>query len=109
MRTELPVLEDLRMNLPAPDVTDAAAAAALLADPIRASIVRILRDGPVCVCEMAASLGARENNVSNHLARLRDAGLVRPVRAGSDTRRVYYERDEAACAAAAAWVAEILG
>jgi len=108
MRTELPVLEDLRMNLPAPDVSDAAAAAALLADPIRASIVRILRDGPVCVCEMAASLGARENNVSNHLARLRDAGLVRPVRAGSDTRRVYYERDEEACTAALASLRGVL-
>jgi len=108
MRTELPVLQDLRMNLPAPDVTDATALAALLADPIRASIVRILRDGPVCVCEMAASLGARENNVSNHLARLRDAGLVRPVRAGSDTRRVYYERDEVACTAALASLRDVL-
>jgi DNA-binding transcriptional ArsR family regulator len=102
MRMPLPVLEALRMNLPAPDVADATAMAALLADPIRASIVRILRDGPVCVCEMAASLGARENNVSNHLARLRDAGLVQPVRVGNDTRRVYYERDEAACTAALA-------
>lgn len=108
MRTELPVLDDLRMNLLAPDVTDATAVAALLADPIRASIVRLLRDGPVCVCEMAAALGARENNVSNHLARLRDAGLVRPVRAGGDTRRVYYERDEAACAAAARAIREVL-
>jgi DNA-binding transcriptional ArsR family regulator len=108
MRTELPVLEDLRMNLPAPDVTQATVVAALLADPIRASIVRILRDGPVCVCEMAASLGARENNVSNHLARLRDAGLVRPVRAGSDTRRVYYERDEAATAQALAALMDVL-
>jgi DNA-binding transcriptional ArsR family regulator len=108
MRTELPVLEDLRMNLPAPDVTDATGMAALLADPIRASIVRILRDGPVCVCEMAASLGARENNVSNHLARLRDAGLVRPVRVGSDTRRVYYERDEDACTAALASFRDVL-
>jgi ArsR family transcriptional regulator, cadmium/lead-responsive transcriptional repressor len=108
MRTELPVLEDLRMNLPPPDVADATVTAALLADPIRASIVRILRDGPVCVCEMAASLGARENNVSNHLARLRDAGLVRPVRAGSDTRRVYYERDEDACTAALASLRDVL-
>ncbi len=38
--------------------------------------------GRVCVCEMAAALGARENNVSNHLARLRDAGLVRASRPG---------------------------
>ena len=93
---ELPVL-DLRMTLPAPDVRDATAAAALLGDPIRASILRLLRDGPVCVCEMAAALGARENNVSNHLARLRDAGLVRASRAGADTRRMYYERDDDAC------------
>jgi DNA-binding transcriptional ArsR family regulator len=107
MLRELPVL-DLRMNLVPPDVTDASAAAALLADPNRASIVRMLRDGPVCVCEMAAALGARENNVSNHLARLRDAGLVRASRAGGDTRRVYYERDDAACRRALDALADVL-
>ncbi len=100
MLRELPVLQDLRMDLDAPDVDEATTAAALLADPIRASIVRMLRDGPVCVCEMAAALGARENNISNHLARLREAGLVRASRPGADSRRIYYERDEAACAAA---------
>ncbi|HSK52981.1 MAG TPA: metalloregulator ArsR/SmtB family transcription factor, partial [Clostridia bacterium] len=91
-----------------PDVTDATAAATLLADPNRASIVRMLRDGPVCVCEMAAALGARENNVSNHLARLREAGLVRASRAGGDTRRVYYERDDAACRRALDALADVL-
>ncbi len=108
MQTELPVL-DLRMNLPPPDVGDAIATSALLADPSRASIVRMLRDGPVCVCEMAAALGARENNVSNHLSRLRDAGLVRARRYEADTRRVYYERDEAACRRALDALADILG
>ena len=97
---ELPVLQDLRMDLGAPDVEEATAAAALLGDPIRAGILRLLRNGPVCVCEMAAALGARENNVSNHLARLREAGLVRASRPGADSRRIYYERDEAASAAA---------
>ena len=109
MRTELPVLDDLRMDLAAPDVTRATVVAALLADPIRASILRLLHDGPVCVCEMAASLGARENNVSNHLARLREAGLVHPARVGNDTRRRYYERDAAACEDALATLREILG
>jgi len=70
--------------------------------------VRMLRDGPVCVCEMAAALGAQQNNVSNHLARLRDAGLVRASRVGADTRRVYYERDEAACRRALEALGEIL-
>jgi DNA-binding transcriptional ArsR family regulator len=109
MPVELPVIQDLRMGLPAPDVGTATAAAALLADPVRASILRMLRDGPVCVCEMAAALDERQNNVSNHLARLRDAGLVRASRYGADTRRVYYERDEPACRRALGAIDEILG
>jgi DNA-binding transcriptional ArsR family regulator len=88
---------DLRLGLSAPDVDEAATAAMLLADPVRAGIVRLLRDGPICVCEMAAALGERQNNISNHLARLREAGLVRSWRYEADTRRVYYERDDQAC------------
>lgn len=108
MRAELPVLQDLRMGLPAPGVGHAVAVAALLSDPTRASIVRMLRDGPVCVCELAAALGVRQNNVSNHLARLRDAGLVRASRVGVDTRRMYYERDDDGCRRAFATLREVL-
>lgn len=97
------------MNLPAPNVVDASSAAALLGDPVRASIVRLLRDGPVCVCELAAALGERQNNVSNHLAKLRDGGLVRPSRVVADTRRVYYERDDEACRRALEALDEVLG
>ncbi|HEU0237494.1 MAG TPA: metalloregulator ArsR/SmtB family transcription factor [Candidatus Limnocylindrales bacterium] len=96
----LPIAPQPRLDLPAPDVAGAVAVAALFADPIRAGILRLLRDGPHCVCEMAAALGARENNVSNHLARLRDAGLVRAGRHRADGRFLYYERDDAAVASA---------
>ena len=96
------------MGLPAPDVGGAVAASALLSDPTRASIVQMLRDGPVCVCELAAALGARQNNVSNHLTRLRDAGLVRASRVGVDTRRMYYERDDEACRRALHTLREVL-
>ena len=108
MPTDLPVVGEPRLDLPAPDVADATAAAAILADWTRAAILRMLADGPHCVCEMAAALGERQNNVSNHLARLRDAGLVRPSRLGADSRRVYYERDEEAVARAAAALREVL-
>lgn len=106
---ELTVLPSPRLDLPAPDVTAPAAVAVLLADRTRAGILVMLRDGPHCVCEMAAALGERQNNVSNHLARLRESGLVRASRHSADARWVYYERDEAACSKAAAVLAELLG
>ena len=108
MRAELPVLPEPRLHLPAPEVAEAAEAAALLADPIRAGILRMLADGPHCVCEMAATLDARENNLSNHLAKLREAGLVRASRHGANARFLYYERDDAAVGRARAALDEVL-
>lgn len=93
---DLPVLPEPRLDLPAPDVTDAVAAATILSDPTRAAILRLLRDGPHCVCELAAATGQRENNLSNHLARLREAGVVRASRHEANARYQYYERDEVA-------------
>jgi DNA-binding transcriptional ArsR family regulator len=101
-------LPDLRLELAPPDVEAPLAVAVLLADRNRATILAILRDGPHCVCEIAAALDERSNNVSNHLARLRDAGLVRASRPADDTRRVYYERDEAACTAAFSKIGALL-
>jgi len=109
MRTELPVLAEPRLDLPAPDVADGVAAATLLADPIRAGILRLLADGPHCVCEIAAALGARENAVSNHLARLRAAGLVRASRHDANARFLYYERDEGAMVRLEVAIQGILG
>ena len=96
------------MNLVSPDVELALETATLLADRTRAGILAMLRTGPVCVCEMAASLGERQNNVSNHLGRLREAGLVRPARVGGDSRRVYYERNENTCNEALRSLAQVL-
>jgi DNA-binding transcriptional ArsR family regulator len=109
MTTRLPVLCEPRRDLVAPDVADAVAAAALVADRTRAAILRMLRDGPHCVCELAATLGERDNNVSNHLARLREAGLVRASRHDANARFQYYERDEATLARARTAVDEVLG
>ena len=60
-----------RLDLAAPDVDEVTALAAILADRTRAGILALLRDGPHCVCEFAATFGERENNVSNHLTKLR--------------------------------------
>jgi DNA-binding transcriptional ArsR family regulator len=94
--------------IPVPDVTAAVAAATLLADPTRASILRMLADSAYCVCEMAAALGVGESNVSNHLARLRHAGLVRASHNEANLRFTYYERDEAAIATLRGALADVL-
>ncbi len=107
-RTELPVLPEPRRDLRRPDVTEAAHLGALVGDPVRAGILAILRDGPHCVCEMAAALGVRQNNLSNHLAKLREAGLVRTSRHQVDARWVYYERNDDAIAIAAKALARVL-
>lgn len=108
MSTELPVLPSLRLELPAPDVAAAVSSAALLADPTRAAILALLRSGPHCVCEMAAAFKERQNNISNHLALLRQAGLVHASRHGVDARWIYYERDEGAIAGACAAICKVL-
>lgn len=108
-RVRLPDLPGPRLDLAAPDVDAAVAAAAVLADPTRAAILRLLRDGPHCVCEMAAAMGQRENNLSNHLARLREAGLVRASRHQANARFQYYERDEERVGAMRNALRDVLG
>jgi ArsR family transcriptional regulator len=104
--TDLP--PEPRLGLPAPNVEPGAAAAALLGDRNRAAIMRLLAGGPMCVCELASALDLRQNNVSMHLARLREAGLVRAVRHPGDARWMFYERDENRCEEAAAAIADLL-
>jgi ArsR family transcriptional regulator len=47
-----------------------------LGDETRLSIVNILRIENLCVCEIEAILQSSQSNVSRHLAKLRDAGVI---------------------------------
>jgi ArsR family transcriptional regulator, lead/cadmium/zinc/bismuth-responsive transcriptional repressor len=53
-----------------------------LADPTRLRLLLALRDGEMCVCDLAALAGVSESAVSHQLRRLRDWGLVRNRREG---------------------------
>ncbi len=59
-----------------------------LANPVRCRLLLVLRDGPAHPAEMAQELGITRTHLSNHLACLRDCGLVVAVPVG---RRVRYE------------------
>jgi ArsR family transcriptional regulator len=54
-----------------------------LADPTRLRILNLLLNEPVCVCDLAATLGLPQPLVSRHLAYLRSAGLVQDRRCGT--------------------------
>ncbi len=53
-----------------------------LADPTRFAIVERLTDGPAAVSELVALAGEAQSKVSNHLAVLRERGLVSVTRLG---------------------------
>ncbi len=59
----------------------------LLAEPTRIRLLDRLRDGEATVNELAAALGASQQNVSKHLNVLADAGVVSRQKDGT---RVYY-------------------
>src|SRR4030066_2277743 len=59
-----------------------------LATPIRLEILSLLRDGKKSVGELAALTGVRQATVSQHLAVLRQRGVVSTKREGIN---VYYD------------------
>ena len=63
-----------------------------LADPIRCRLLLSLREAPAYPSDLADALGVSRTRLSNHLACLRDCGLVTAV---PDGRRVRYELADA--------------
>ncbi|MFF3337076.1 ArsR/SmtB family transcription factor [Streptomyces sp. NPDC002888] len=59
-----------------------------LADPIRCRILLALRQAPAYPADLAEALGVSRTRLSNHLACLRDCGLVVTA---PDGRRTRYE------------------
>ena len=59
-----------------------------LADPIRCRILIALREAPAYPSDLADTIGVSRTRLSNHLACLRDCGLVVTV---PDGRRTRYE------------------
>ena len=60
----------------------------LLSDPTRLrSLMLLMTEGELCVCELTCALGLIQPKISRHLASLRDARVVIDQRAG---QWVYY-------------------
>ena len=53
-----------------------------VADPHRLQLLRILRDGPRCVCALQVDVPLPGNRLSYHLKVLREAGLIAGTKRG---------------------------
>src|SRR5882672_1204579 len=84
----------------------AEAALNALADPTRRQLIERLKSGPRAVGDLARGVPVSRPAVSQHLAVLKAAGLVRDVADG--TRRVY-EIDPKGLGAVRAWLDDMWG
>jgi DNA-binding transcriptional ArsR family regulator len=76
------------------------------ADPSRLSIMETLRDGEMTVTEIVEATELSQSNISNHLACLRDCGLVA---AEQDGRYVRYHLSDPRVDQLLALADELLG
>lgn len=53
-----------------------------LADPNRLRIVKLLKEGELCACELTIVLPSSQSTVSHHLSVLKSAGLIKERKEG---------------------------
>jgi ArsR family transcriptional regulator, arsenate/arsenite/antimonite-responsive transcriptional repressor len=58
-----------------------------LSDPLRISVLELLRKRELCVCDLCEALGVSQSKLSFHLKTLKEAGLVKSRQEG---RWIYY-------------------
>lgn len=64
------------------DIEHAAKVMKLLGDKTRLIMLKLLEENELCVCEFVAMFQLSQPAVSQHLRKLRDAGLVQETRKG---------------------------
>jgi len=69
------------------DIQQAAQAIKAIAHPLRLKILCVLGDREVSVQDIVEQVGTSQSNISQHLAILRDKGVLRTRK---DANRVYY-------------------
>ncbi len=74
------------------DIMQAALAMKSIAHPLRLKILCVLADGELSVQEIVDNVGTSQSNISQHLAILRDKGVLYTRK---DANRVFYRIDDA--------------
>lgn len=75
-------LRSLAMELKELEVNSEIAVFKAIADPARLLILKLLREGEMCVCELMTALNRPQSSTSHHLNILKKAGLVKERKEG---------------------------
>ena len=62
-----------------------------LSDETRLRILSLMKEGEICVCDIAETLNMTQPNISFHLSMLKEAGLIKDRKNG---RWIHYSLDE---------------
>ncbi len=73
------------------DILQAALAMKSIAHPLRLKILCVLADGELSVQDIVDNVGTSQSNISQHLAILRDKGVLYTRK---DANRVFYRIDD---------------
>lgn len=73
------------------DILQAALAMKSIAHPLRLKILCVLADGELSVQDIVENVGTSQSNISQHLAILRDKGVLYTRK---DANRVFYRIDD---------------
>jgi len=74
--------------IPRKEVNEISNKMKLLSHPTRLQILKLLCEKDLCVCILSDAIGRRQPNISQHLAKLKDNGIIESYQSG---KFVYYK------------------
>lgn len=101
-----PVLNAAALSALEASAAPAAGLMQLFANPQRLMLMCRLSEGECAVGELAAFIGLSQSACSQHLARLRDAGVIAPRR---DAQTIYHRIEDPAAARVISLLCDIYG
>ncbi|HOO55034.1 MAG TPA: metalloregulator ArsR/SmtB family transcription factor [Methanothrix sp.] len=79
-------LQDLSDSIDEAELDAEAEVFRAMSDPFRLAILKLLREGELCVCEIMIALDRPQSSTSHHLSILKRAGLVKERKEGKWSR-----------------------
>ena len=79
-------LQNLTDKIDESELTAEAEVFKAMSDPFRLAILKLLREGELCVCEIMTAFDKPQSSTSHHLSILKKAGLVKERKDGKWSR-----------------------